>query len=174
MNSNNIGIGRSIVYDNSGNLPNTQSWKPENAIQGIEDVPDVVEPSVGAGKIYYKVGFNQRPINPSNGSPATENQSVTVTFLTSLYEALPSCPTQETNLTNAINIRNAKEAEFASELSDFSILLQASSALRNERDIFNSRIWGLRQSIGGEIDEIDRYSALETYIESSTVNNIIN
>ena len=174
MNSNNVGIGRSILYDNSGNLSNTQSWKPENAIQGIEDVPDVVEPSVGAGKIYYKVGFNQRPINPSNGSPATENQSITVTFLTGLYEALPSCPTQETNLTNAINIRNAKEVEFASELSDFSILLQASSALRNERDIFNSRIWGLRQSIGGEIDEIDRYSALETYIKSSTVNNIIN
>jgi len=174
MNSDNVGIGRSIGYDNSGNLSNPQSWKPENAIQGIEDIPDVVEPIVGAGKIYYKVGFNQRPINPSNGSPAIENQSITVTFLTNIYEALPSCPTQETNLTNAINIRNAKEAEFASELSDFNILLQASSALRNERDVFNSRIWGLRQSIGGEIDEIDRYSALETYIESSTVNNIIN
>lgn len=174
MNLDNIGIGRSIVYDNSGNLSNTQSWKPENAIQGIEDVPDVVEPSVGAGKIYYKEGFNQRPINPSNGSPATENQSITVTFLTGLYESLSSCPTQETNLTNAINVRDAKEVEFASELSDFNILLEASSALRNERDIFNSRIWGLRQSIGGEIDEIDRYNALETYIESSTVNNIIN
>ena len=113
MNSDNVGIGRSIGYDNSGNLSNPQSWKPENAIQGIEDIPDVVEPIVGAGKIYYKVGFNQRPINPSNGSPAIENQSITVTFLTNIYEALPSCPTQETNLTNAINIRNAKEAEFA-------------------------------------------------------------
>ncbi|MGA1047181.1 MAG: hypothetical protein ACO3UU_04170, partial [Minisyncoccia bacterium] len=176
MNSNNIGIGRNIEYDNSGNLPNTQSWKPENATQGVEDVPDVVEPIVGAGKIYYKVGFNQRPINPYTGLPAVEGETISIPTLGifTLYEALPSCPTQETNLTNAINIRNAKEAEFASELSDFSVLLQASSALRNERDIFNSRIWGLRQSIGGEIEEIDRYSALETYIESSTVNNIIN
>jgi hypothetical protein len=174
INPNNVGIGRSIGYDNSGNLSNPQSWKPENAIQGVEDVPDVVEPSVGAGKIYYKVGFNQRPINPDTELPAVEGETISAFTLGTLYEALPSCPTQETNLTNAINIRNAKEAEFASELSDFNILLQASSALRNERDIFNSRIWGLRQSIGGEIDEIDRYSALETYIESSTVNNIIN
>jgi hypothetical protein len=174
MNSNNIGIGRSIGYDNSGNLSNPQSWKPENAIQGVEDVTDVVEPSVGAGKIYYKVGFNQRPINPDTELPAVEGETISAFTLGTLYEALPSCPTQETNLTNAINIRNAKEVEFASELSDFNILLQASSALRNERDVFNSRIWGLRQSIGGEIDEIDRYSALETYIESSTVNNIIN
>lgn len=174
MNSNNIGIGRSIGYDNSGNLPNPQSWKPENAIQGVEDVPDVVEPIVGAGKIYYKVGFTQRPINPDTGLPAVEGETTSIFTSGTLYEALPSCPTQETNLTNKINIRNAKEAEFASELSNFNILLQASSALRNERDIFNSRIWGLRQSIGGEIEEIDRYSALETYIESSTVNNIIN
>jgi hypothetical protein len=174
MNSDNIGIGRSVVYDNSGNLPNTQSWKPENAIQGVEDVPDVIEPSVGAGKIYYKVGFNQRPINPSNGSPALEGQTITLLFFTNVYQSLSACPTQETNLTNAINARDLKEAEFANELGEFNILLQASSALRNERDVFNSRIWGLRQSIGGEIDEIDRYSALETYIESSTVNNIIN
>jgi hypothetical protein len=174
MNSDNIGIGRNIVYDNSGNLSNSQSWKPENAIQGVEDVPDVIEPSVGAGKIYYKVGFNQRPINPDTGLPAIEGETISIFTLDDIYEALPSCPTQETNLTNAINVRNAKETEFANELGEFSILLQASSALRNERDIFNSRIWGLRQSIGGEIDEIDRYSALETYIKSSTVNNIIN
>jgi hypothetical protein len=174
MNSNNIGIGRNIEYDNSGNLPNTQSWKPENAIQGVEDVPNVVEPSVGAGKIYYKEGFTQRPINPSNNDPAVEGQTITVFFLTNLYQSLSSCPTQETNLTNKINIRDLKEAEFANELGEFNTLLQASSALRSERDIYNSRIWGLRQSIGGEIREIDRYNALDTYIKSSSVTNIVN
>lgn len=178
MNSGNIGIGRNIVYDNSGSPSNTQSWKPENAVTGIEDVPDVVEPSVGAGKIYYKEGFNQRPINPNTGLPAVEGETISIfdLFFGSafpLYEALPSCPIQETNLTNAINARDAKEAEFASNSSEFSIIYQSSSALRSERDIYNSRIWGLRQSIGGEISEIDRYNALETYIQSSTVTNIV-
>ena len=174
MNSNNIGIGRNIEYDNSGNLPNTQSWKPENAIQGVEDVPDVVEPSVGAGKIYYKVGFNQRPINPYTELPAVEGETISIFTFDNIYEELPSCPTQETNLTNKINIRDLKEAEFANELGEFNTLLQASSALRSERDIYNSRIWGLRQSIGGEIREIDRYNALDTYIKSSSVTNIVN
>jgi hypothetical protein len=156
----NVGIGRNIEYDNSGNPANTQSWKPENAIQGVEDVPDVVEPSVGAGKIYYKEGFTQRPINPSNNVPAVEGQTITVFSLTNLYQSLSSCPTQETNLTNAIDIRDLKEAEFANELGQFNILIEASSAFRVERDIYNSRIWGLRQSIGGEIEEIKKYQNL--------------
>ena len=173
VNSNNIGIGRNIVYDNSGNSPNTQSWKPENEVSGIEDVPDVVEPSVGAGKIYYKEGFAQRPMNPNTGLPAVEGVVISTFNLSGLYQALPSCPTQETNLSNVIDIRDTKEQEFASNSSEFSTILGASSALRSERDIYNSRIWGLRQSIGGEIEEMDRYNALQSYIESSTVTNIV-
>lgn len=173
MNSSNIGIGRNIVYDNSGNSPNTQSWKPENAITGIEDVPDVVEPSVGAGKIYYKEGFSQRPMNPDTELPAVEGQTISVSTLDGLYQSLPSCSTQETDLSSAIASRNAKETEFASNSSEFATILGASSALRSERDIYNSRIWGLRQSIGGEISEMDRYNALQSYIESSTVTNIV-
>ena len=173
MNSSNIGIGRNIVYDNSGNSPNTQSWKPENAISGIEDVPDVVEPSVGAGKIYYKNGFTQIPINPITNSPAAEGDVIFSTFLSVVYRGLRSCPTQEANLLNAISIRDAKEAQFASNISDFSNILNASSTLRTERDNYNSQIWGLRQSIGGEIDEIDRYNGLQSYIESPTLTNIL-
>jgi hypothetical protein len=173
MNSSNIGIGRNIVYDNSGNSSNTQSWRPENAISGIEDIPDVVEPSVGAGKIYYKDGFTQIPINPITNSPAVEGDIIFSTFLSTVYRTLPNCPAQESNLSNLINIRNAKEAEFSSNISEFSNILNVSSILRTERDNYNSQIWGMRQSMGGEIDEIDRYNSLQSYIKSSTITNIL-
>lgn len=167
INSSNIGIGRKIYYDNSGNPSATQSWQPENQIIGIEDVPDVVEPSVGAGKIYYKDGFTQIPTSP-------EGAEIVVNILNgSIYQALPSCPTQETNLTNAIAIRDSKETELLSNSSDFNIMFECGSALRSERDLLNSQIWGLRQSIGGEIEEIDRYSSLESYLDTQTINNIL-
>jgi hypothetical protein len=164
---NGLGIGRSIYYDNSGIASNTQSWKPENAITGVPDIDDVVEPPVGAGKIWYTVGFSSTP--SYLGTPQPEGTTLTVTSFVGLYDNLSSCPTQETNLTNAINIRDTKESEFNSGLSTFSQNLLLSTALRDERNTYEERIWGIRQSIGGEIDEINRYNSLKINVKNSSL-----
>jgi hypothetical protein len=39
--------------------------------------------------------------------------------------------------------------------------------LRKERSEYSLKIWGLRQSIGGESDRVDEYEALETYIDNT-------
>jgi len=171
MTSGTIGIGRSIVYDNSGYPSNPQSWKPENAITGIPDVDDVVAPNVGAGKVYYRVGFASEP--SYLGTPQGIGATVTVTSFSSLYTTLSSCATEEAALTAAINTRDAKESQFSSGISTFNTTLNADTAIREERDEYNLRIWGLRQSIGGEIDEIERYQSLKTYIGLSTISNLL-
>jgi len=165
MGENQIGIGRSVYYDNSGISSNTQSWKPENAVTGISDVDDVVEPSVGAGKIWYTVGFSSTP--SYLGSPQPEGTSLTVTSFASLYTNLSACPTQETNLTNAINTRNTKESEFSSGISTFNQTLELSTALRDERNTYEERIWGLRQGIGQQVTDINRYNSLKTNVDNS-------
>jgi len=171
MTGGTIGIGRTLSYDNSGYPSNPQSWRPENAITGIPDVEDVVAPDVGAGKVYYRVGFASEPTYL--GTPQTEGTTVTVTSFSSLYTTLSSCTTEEAALTAAINARDAKESEFSSGISTFNTTLNADTAIREERDEYNLRIWGLRQSIGGEIEEIERYQALNTYIGLSTISNLL-
>ena len=60
----NLGIGISVYYTNSGLSSSTDSWKPENAIEGYEpEIPDVKPPRVGAGQIVYVEGFEERPID---------------------------------------------------------------------------------------------------------------
>ena len=165
MRGNQIGAGRSVYYDNSGISSNAQSWKPENAVTGISDVDDVVEPSVGAGKIWYTVGFSSTP--SYLGTPQPEGTSLTVTSFASLYTNLSACPTQETNLTNAINTRNTKESEFSSGISTFNQTLELSTALRDERNTYEERIWGLRQGIGQQVTDINRYNSLKTNVDNS-------
>ena len=77
MTSGQYGIGKSIFYDNSGFNPNTQSWRPEFAHDEInlgdgDVIPAIQEPSVGAGKIYYTVGFSSYPTNPFGSGRAAE------------------------------------------------------------------------------------------------------
>ena len=169
-----VGLGISIYLDNSGNPSATQSWKPENAVVGIEDVDDVVEPNVGAGKIYYKPAFNQAPtIGGNRVGEGTTLSNITELQFTTYISNLSSCSTEDTAVSVAITARDAAETSFNSGIGSFNSTLVAARDLRKERDESNLRIWGLRQSIGEQTVVINRKRRLKNTIGISTVRNII-
>ncbi len=172
MNGTNIGIGHSLYYDVSGLSSSTQSWRPEYAIEGYDEVDDYVEPAVGADTIPYKEGFDVRPVL-FGGTWAEEGDRTTMTnslFTWSIYEDCTdtyTCAAEETALTAAIGVRDTKEAEFASGIGTFNTALDAANALRTEKkNSYDLRIWSFRQAMGHEVDEINRYNILKDYIDT--------
>ena len=173
MNGRNIGAGHSVYYNNTGFASSPQSWRPEHAIEGYEpEVDDYVEPDVGAGSIYYKEGFDVRPVL-FGGIWAEEGDRTTMTnslFTWSIYEDCTdtyTCAAEETALTAAIGVRDTKEAEFASGIGTFNTALDAANALRTEKkNSYDLRIWSFRQAMGHEVDEINRYNSLKDYIDT--------
>ena len=175
MNGRTIGIGHSLYYDVSGLSSSSQSWRPEYAIKGYEDdgIDDYVQPDVGADVIYYLEAFANRPIFPLTTTWASEGDRTIVTnpiSFASVYELCTdtyTCSAEEAALTAAIAVRDAKESEFASGLGTFNISLDAANALRTEKkNNYDLKIWGLRQAIGHEVDEINRYKSLNSYIDT--------
>ncbi len=182
MNSDQYGIGKSIFYDNSGFNSNSQSWSPEFAHDEIDlgdgdSIPAVKEPDVGAGKIYYTVGFSSYPANPIGGGRAAEGTTFTLNTaligLFTLYENPSSCPTQETNLTNAINAANTAESNIQSDLGDFNYKIDAVNAIRDLRTDIQLEIWGNRQAIGGLADDIDKYDTAIEYLGVTTITSLL-
>ena len=172
MNGRTIGIGHSLYYDVSGLSSSSQSWRPEYAIEGYDEVDDYVQPDVGADVIYYLEGFANRPVFIGGSWPSEGDRTVVtnpVSFA-SVYEACTdtyTCSAEEAALTDAIAVRDAKEAEFASGLSTFNTALDAANALRLEKkNNYDLKIWGLRQAMGSEVDEINRYKSLNSYIDT--------
>jgi len=191
MDSSNLGIGTYIKYDNSGKRNMTQSWKPELQRDAIKDAdgnelfPEIKEPKVGAGKIYYNLGFDFAPItNPANPtSYATEGQKITFTtsagggfygfggfqFVNgqlvpqySPQDFVVSCPsctsTINTNLTNAINAASSAVNSITSQSTQSTLecKIEASNAARIERDSLNATIWGQRGLLGQLISEVKK------------------
>jgi len=163
-----LGIGVSIQYDNSGKPSESQSWKPE--LEGVTRGGEKIkEPKVGAGKIYNTVGFSDKPIIPFVGD-ASEGSTASVTSLTGLYSAISppgGCTAIENNLTNAISVRDSATSSVSAGSSCLENKIKAANALRVERSQYSLKIWGLRQSIGGESEKVDNYEALETYINDT-------
>lgn len=167
MDSNNIGIGTFIEYDNSKNPPASQSWKPELAgiVKGGEKIK---EPKVGAGRIYNIVGFTSEP--SYFGTPQSEGATLITATLTGLYSPISAsaeCTTIEDSLTNAISARNTAQSALSSGSNCIQKKINAANALRKERMEYSLKIWGLRQSIGGESDRVDDYEDLEDYINDT-------
>jgi hypothetical protein len=167
MDSDTIGIGTYIEYDNSSKPPNTQSWSPE--YEGTEKNGEKIKkPKVGAGRIYNIVGFTSEPTYL--GIAQTEGATITTNTLTSLYTLISppgGCTAIENTLTSAISARDAAESALSSGLGDFQTKVDSSNALRTERNDYSIKIWGLRQTIGGESDRYDQYESLETYINGN-------
>jgi hypothetical protein len=167
MNSSTIGIGTFIEYDNSAKPPATQSWKPE--LEGIEKKGEKIkEPKVGAGRIYNIVGFTVAP--SVLGIPQSEGTTITTPVLTGLYSAISppgGCTAIENTLTSSISARDVAEAKLSSGSNCIQSKVDAANALRKERSEYSLKIWGLRQSIGGESDRVDEYEKLEAYIEET-------
>jgi len=167
MTSGSLGVGVSIQYDNSAKPPVTQSWKPE--LEGIEkNGEEIKEPKVGAGRIYNIVGFTSEPSYLGIAQP--EGATLVTPTLVGLYANITppgGCTAIETTLTNAISTRNTTEAALSAGANCIQNKVDAANALRKERSEYSLKIWGLRQSIGGESDRVDEYEALDTYIDNT-------
>ena len=178
MDSSQYGIGKSVFYDNSGFNSNEQSWAPELARPEISaDFPEIKEPDVGAGKIYYTVGFSDYPANPIGGGRAAEGDTFSLDTsligILSLYESPSACPTQETNLTNAISDANTAESNIQSDLGGFNYKISAVNAIRDLRTDIQLEIWGNRQAIGGLADDIDKYDTAIEYLGVTTITSLL-
>lgn len=172
----NPGTGKSIFIDNSGNPRGPEDWRPEMEVSGVEDVDDTSEPSVGAGKTHYHVGFTSAPITPG-GDRAVEGQTYagqTLAQVQALLDDLPSCSAQETALTNAITERDATEAAFNSGISTTNLLLETTNDIRKERDELSIRIWSNRQLIGEQSRLENRRVNLRNRIGNGVIREVIN
>lgn len=169
MDSSTLGRGYRIEIDNSGSPPQTQEWKPE--LEGTEKKgKEIKEPLVGAGQIHYKIGFTDRPVD-ALGDPASKGDTRVivstvnnpVTIAAEVYAPISqgSCSTYNNNITTAESVRDATEALLTTQDK-----VNAANALREERSKYALQIWGLRQSIGGENEEVDRYNSLIGYINT--------
>ncbi len=179
MGSGPLGVGTFVQYDNTGISSNTQSWRPENRtdnlpskVQNKLDEDEKVEPpQVGAGRIYYRVGFDEGPLNGilGGGGLASEGdvRIIQTTFFGStLYQDLPACSAEEANLSSKVGIRNSKESAFSSDIGTFNGTVSAGNALRIERNSYEQQIWGIRMTIGEELRQISEYDSLDNYIDT--------
>jgi FtsZ-binding cell division protein ZapB len=176
--SGQYGVGKSVYFDNSGFNSNVQTWRPEFAREEIsEEFPAIQEPEVGAGKIYYTVGFSSYPADPIGGGRAVEGTTFAIDTsligVINLYDASPTCPTEETNLTNAINIANTAESAIQSGLGDLNYKINAVNAIRDLRTDIQLEIWGNRQAIGGLADDIDKYDSAIEYLGVTTITSLL-
>lgn len=172
INSSTLGKGYKVEVDNSGNPPEVQEWKPE--LEGVEkNGEEIKEPKVGAGKIYYKIGFTDRPVN-ALGNPLSKGDTRTVSTASSIPSLIAPqvySPISQSGCNSFNNaITSAEDArDFAESSLSTADKVSAANALREERNKYALKIWGLRQSIGGENDEIDRYNSLISYINNQDV-----
>lgn len=161
------GIGYKVKLDNSGYPSATQEWKPE--LKGIErDGEKVKEPNVGAGRVYFNTGFTYRPVvGVSPAAKGTTVSSVPVGSLASYYQATPSC---STSINNAVNSAVANQADKESSIAGPCVanIEDAANGMRDERNEYALRIWGMRQSIGNQNNELDKLEALDIYLQQSS------
>jgi hypothetical protein len=168
MDSSMLGIGTFIEYTNSGQPPATQTWKPEFDGQKL-DGEKVKEPKVGAGKVYNFLGFENEP--SILGTPQSEGATTTSTTLLGLYSPVSGsgCASLNSQIAQAEAEKAAAESGLAGNLSSS---IDAANSLRKERGEYALKIWGLRQSIGGESDRIDELEILESFVtqNENTIN----
>ena len=184
MQTANLGIGGRISLDNSGDPKGSQSWDP--ALDGLEIPMDptnyriltkVVPPTVGAEKSYWMVGFQTAPNNPGTIYNAYEGEStgsIDSNALGGLLSTLSACSADSnTDISNAIGILTTKEASFTDEDGRNNLLVDATNALREERNELCMRIWGNRTAIGDLNNKITRYESLRGFINMETIEDIV-
>lgn len=198
MKSSKLGIGTYLVYDNSGEKSDIQSWKPELKAPAFGDpntefyVPEVKEPSVGAGLIWYKPGFKYAPYKPKSGvelpsfgfsllflgpqkidendfEPAQEGDTITVPSYVNkdyLLQRLPDKPDLENALQVAIQEAKKSEEEMKNSTGLLSQLLTASNTVREVREDTNTEIWGYRLLVGTLQEEISELNEKSNKLKS--------
>ena len=181
----NFGEGVKIGYINNGVSPATQEWNPfleglpdpDQNFKKIDDTDDIIlvePPKIGAGKIYYPIGFDQKPIlaNGNNASEGDVRSFVgSLGFLQPAYASLSAC--NDTALNAAISARNTAEAALSGSNS-FPEKLSLVNAIRSKRNNINIQIWAYRGMIGNSENELTKNEDFMNNLDSSPYKDLIN
>ena len=179
--TSNIGAGKSVYLVQNGVTKKQAEWNTGD-IYKINDDGDfyVTEPVIGPGRIYFTLGFDEKPIR-DNGDDAEEGdtRSKTGNFpsgvdIDPFYESLPSCSSAiDDAITDTLGISSTKETALTNNNSVNQTLLVASNALREERNQISLRIFGMRKILGSENKDIDTRKGLNTILEDPTILDVI-
>jgi len=175
------GTGVKIEYDNSGISSGTRTWN--KFMDGFsdpnsDDIDAVIsEPPLGADKIYYRVGFPNKPILYPGSGDASEGDTVTITDSTllpfaTLYQALPSC--DDTELNSAISARDTAESNLASDSTLQQRVTLSNSIKEKINSEFNLRTWAYRIQIGQAQEKKAGIDTFRSLIEGSDFQDLMN
>ena len=176
---NDYGNGLKIKYINNGVSSASQEWN--KFLEGFpdpdllpDDIVDVEEPKVGAGKIYYAVGFDQKPIllgggNASEGDVRTFEGSLG--YAQQAYTSLSSC--NDTALNAAISVRNTAEAALSGSNS-FPEKITVVNQVRTKRNELNIAVWAYRTHIGNSENELATNGSFMSQMNSSPYKDLMN
>lgn len=183
MSYDRAGLGVSVQYTNSGIASGTRSWNkfmdglPDPDTEDPEDLDTKIsEPPIGAGKIYYRVGFPNKPVFPVGGADASEGDTVGVTSTilpaSTLYQSLSSC--DDTALNAAISARDTAESDLASNPARDGMAEASNQIKEKVNDEFNLRIWAYRTQIGQSNSRQAGYNSFKDLMDNSPYRDIIN
>jgi len=173
-NTSTLGTGISVYIENSGVNVKFASWDSALKFLPLEHGGQV-EPEVGAGQAFYRVGFGHAPVD--GGTRASEGDIITVQAPLSdntIYTALTPCSTQiDDAITNSLGISSTKETALISQGSENFLLAEGVQALRRERNRIQLGIHGTRKILGQLNEEMDELESLQIIINNNTVSNIV-
>ena len=188
MQTANIGIGISISLDNSGAPKGAQGWNPDLNGQEIPMDPTdythltlVEPPNVGADKSFWRVGFQTAPARSKPGGvppiKAHEGETLGSQAISAIENHLATLSACDASLDNTINDAKSRlttvETSFTDHTGNNKLMVDASNALRGERNEVCKRIWGLRQSIGNVNDRITQLEGAKRFIDTQNVSDMI-
>ncbi len=174
------GAGVEIKYVNNGVPESVQEWNKFNEgfpdpDQLPDDIVEVEEPRVGAGKIYYRIGFDEKPVHPISGNDAEEGDTAQVigqtTWTQTLYQSLSAC--DNTDLNAAISARDAAEAALAGD-NDFPKKISLANTVRTKRNELNLSIWAYRTHIGDAEEQAGGANNFNSAINNSEFKDLMN
>lgn len=182
LDSETVGVGVSIAYSNSGGYPYTQTWYPDLEDLGDPDDPEIpptLEPDVGPGSAYYKVGFAYYPVAFSGTAttvraPLGFTTTITVAQLSGITTTLGStCPTQDAEIASALSALSGIQTSFNNGFNNLNLKLSTSNALRRERESIQLSIWNSRQEIANNNIDLINIDETLSYLGISTITNIL-
>lgn len=182
MSYNRAGMGVSVSYVNSGISSGTRSWNkfldglPDPNSENLDDDSKISEPPIGAGKIYYRVGFPNKPIAWPGGADASEGDTIVVSqsslALATLYSSLSSC--DDTALNAAILARDTAESNLASNPARDGMAKDSNEIKQRVNNEFNIRIWAYRMQMGESNNIKSNYGSFKDIMDNSLYRDIIN
>jgi hypothetical protein len=177
--SNNFGKGVKIKYINNGVSSASQEWN--KFMEGVpdpdllpDDIVNVEEPKVGADKIYYPVGFDQKPILLGGGDASEGDVRIfqgQVGFAQVAYASLSAC--DDSDLNAAISARNTAESALSGSNS-FPEKVSLVNDIRSKRNNLNVTIWAYRGMIGNSENEFTKNNNFMNDLNNSPYKNLIN